>query len=703
MSKIVDVAVNLPVLKTFHYKVSVELEEDIEIGKRVKVPFGKKNFTGFIVGVLKKSHIYKLREITEVIDLEPVVSKSMFKLAKWISEYYICSLGTALSCVVSSSLKMPKKLKDIKSELKQEIASSLAAPRNDQEECFSERVIPAKAGIHEQKNEVVFKDKIIANKEKRVNLTQEQKKAVFAITKSLENKESEVFLLFGITGSGKTEVYMNIMQKVLDKGLSVIYLVPEISLTPQIYSVLSNRFNQEISVMHSKMTITEKNREWFKIKSGGSRIVIGPRSSVFAPVEKLGLIVVDEEHDPSYKQEDSPRHNARDVAVVRGKLENAKVILGSATPSLESFYNVSKGKYKKLELTDRVLGAELPEVSVIDMKYSPRVSYTISRVLFDNIINCLDKKEQIILFLNRRGSASLVLCKGCGYTVKCNRCDLSLTYHKKTNKLLCHYCGYKTDEIHKCPTCGKEVVYVGMGTQKLEQEINKLFPRAKIARLDSDSISKKGECERIFEEFENKKIDILVGTQILTKGLDFHNITLIGVISSDITLNIPDFRSQERTYQLLTQVSGRSGRGEKPGKVIIQSFNTEHYSIVCSARGSYNDFFEQELESRQILGYPPYSKMIEIILKGRNEKNVSNIAGNIYNKLKRYSLSNKNIGILGPSPMPIAYINKQHRWHILLKSKNYKIINQISRNILDSYKMKSGVNIFINVDPVNMI
>ncbi|MBU0650822.1 primosomal protein N', partial [bacterium] len=538
---------------------------------------------------------------------------------------------------------------------------------------------------------------------KPYGLTDKQNKLVSKILESFNQDLFKAFLINGVTGSGKTEVYMNIMEHVLSTNKGIIFLVPEISLTPQTSNTLKARFGDNIEILHSRLTPKEKREAWYRLKTGKSKIAVGPRSAVFAPIQNIGLIIIDEEHDTSYKQEESPRYNARDVAVVRAKMNNAKVILGSATPSLESSFNATTGKYELLELKDRVDGAKMPEISVIDMRYSPWKGFMISRVLFDKILNCLNRKEQVILFLNRRGSASMALCKSCGHVVKCQRCDLSLTHHKNKKKMLCHYCGYTIPESKICPKCGKEMEYLGLGTQKIEEEITGIFPKARIQRFDADSVSKKGSTEKILESFKQGKIDILVGTQMLAKGLDFHNVTLIGIISSDLSLNIPDFRSQERTYQLLTQVSGRAGRGSKKGEVIIQTFNPENEIITFSAKSDYSKFYKNETNHRKILAYPPYSKMIEIILKGIFEKNVTTIAQNIYNIMKKQIGASADIQLLGPSPMPISYINKQYRWHILLKSSNMKKMNLICKNILENYKFKSGVTVFVNVDPVNMI
>ena len=384
-------------------------------------------------------------------------------------------------------------------------------------------------------------------------------------------------------------------------------------------------------------------------------------------------------------------------------MEKCAIILGSATPALESFHNVNIGKYKLLKLDKRIPGAKLPKVSILDMRYVPWKGFMISSILYDKMESALKNKEQVILFLNKRGSASVVLCKSCGFTAKCKRCDLTLTYHQSKGKFLCHYCGYNINEFKKCSNCEKELEFIGMGTQKLEQEIFNLFPDYKIERLDTDSVTKKGECQRILDDFKENKINILIGTQMVAKGLDFPNVTLIGVIASDSSLNIPDFRAQERTYQLLTQVSGRSGRGQKQGEVVIQCFNPDHYSIQTSAKGSYNDFFIKEMDTRKILQYPPFSRIIELIIKGKNEKNVRIIANNIYNILLSYIGKKWNVDLLGPSPMPISFINNNHRWHLLLKSNNHSIMNQIVSKVIETNKTQKGVGVFVNVDPISMM
>ena len=656
---IIDVALNIPLLKTFHYKVPEELEPLIVVGKRVVIPFGRKKTKGVIIEILKKSEFSELKEIIEVMDDEEIISTKLLALAKWISDYYVSSLGEVIFGIISFVNKK---------HTKQELL------------CVEERMVSYKPYV----------------------LTPHQKIATETILASFLKSEFKVFLLYGVTGSGKTEIYLNAIEKALEKDRGVIYLVPEIALTHQLFNALNTRFPGNVSMIHSKMTPKERQIAWESLKSGKTNIALGARSVVFAPLKNIGLIIVDEEHEPSYKQEDSPRYNARDVAVVRAKIEECKIILGSATPSLESLFNVEKKKYELLELPERITGSKMPKISIIDMRYSPWKSFMFSRVLYDKVLNCLNRKEQVILFLNKRGSSSVVLCKSCGHVFTCKRCDLSLVYHKDKNALLCHYCGYSVPFGSSCVKCKGVLEFIGMGTQKLEENIKDIFKGATVERLDTDAIGKKGTCEKFLEDFKNNKIDILIGTQMVAKGLDFHNVTLVGVISTDLMLNLPDFRSHERAFQLITQVAGRSGRGAKAGEVVVQCFNPENYSIQYAAQLKSLEFYKRELEERKRLSYPPYTKMIEIILKGTNEKNVNVMANNIYNKIRTY-IKNNDIVILGPSPMPISYINKFYRWHLLLKAVNQTKINHIAKEVAMTYNNKNGVKIFINVDPVNMI
>ena len=453
-----------------------------------------------------------------------------------------------------------------------------------------------------------YQDRIFEQTEP-LQLTEEQSVAIKPILQTIEEKRHDVFLLYGITGSGKTEVYMQSIQKVLEEGREGIVLVPEISLTPQMVNRFKGRFGDEVAVLHSGLSIGEKYDEWRKIQRKEVRVAVGARSAIFAPFENLGIIIIDEEHETSYKQEDNPRYHARDVAIERARTHNCSVILGSATPSLETFARAKKGVYQLLTLSKRMNDQSLPTVDIVDMREELREGNRtmFSRVLYDKLQDRLMKKEQTVLFLNKRGHSSFVMCRDCGYVIQCPNCDISLTYHRYQQQMKCHYCGYEAVVPTICPECTSEHIrYFGTGTQKVEEELGKIFPEARVIRMDVDTTSRKGSHEKLLTAFQEGKADILLGTQMIAKGLDFPNITLVGVLSADTMLHLPDFRSSEKTFQLLTQVSGRAGRHELAGEVVIQTYSPEHYSIELAGQQDYDQFYQKEMMIRKIHRYPPF-------------------------------------------------------------------------------------------------
>ena len=453
-----------------------------------------------------------------------------------------------------------------------------------------------------------YQDRIFEHTEP-LQLTEEQSVAIKPILQTIEEKRHDVFLLYGITGSGKTEVYMQSIQKVLEEGREGIVLVPEISLTPQMVNRFKGRFGDEVAVLHSGLSIGEKYDEWRKIQRKEVRVAVGARSAIFAPFENLGIIIIDEEHETSYKQEDNPRYHARDVAIERARTHNCPVILGSATPSLETFARAKKGVYQLLTLSKRMNDQSLPTVDIVDMREELREGNRtmFSRVLYDKLQDRLMKKEQTVLFLNKRGHSSFVMCRDCGYVIQCPNCDISLTYHRYQQQMKCHYCGYEAVVPTICPECTSEHIrYFGTGTQKVEEELGKIFPEARVIRMDVDTTSRKGSHEKLLTAFEEGKADILLGTQMIAKGLDFPNITLVGVLSADTMLHLPDFRSSEKTFQLLTQVSGRAGRHELAGEVVIQTYSPEHYSIELASQQDFDQFYQKEMMIRKIHQYPPF-------------------------------------------------------------------------------------------------
>ncbi|CRK80539.1 primosomal protein N' [Neobacillus massiliamazoniensis] len=537
---------------------------------------------------------------------------------------------------------------------------------------------------------------------KPLPLSEAQKAAISPILHSIEKGEHEVFLLYGVTGSGKTEIYLQSIQNVIEKGQEAIVLVPEISLTPQMVNRFKGRFGDLVAVLHSGLSAGEKYDEWRKIHRGEVKVVVGARSAIFAPFENLGIIIIDEEHETSYKQEEMPRYHARDVAIERARNYNCSVVLGSATPSLESFARAQKKVYHLLTLPTRMNNQALPSVEIIDMREELREGNRsmFSRKLFEKLKERIERQEQSVLFLNKRGHSSFVMCRDCGYVMNCPNCDISLTYHRAGGQMKCHYCGYESLVPKRCPECSSEYIrYFGTGTQKVEDELGKILPEARVIRMDVDTTGRKGSHERLLKEFQEGKADILLGTQMIAKGLDFPNITLVGVLSADTMLHLPDFRSSEKTFQLLTQVSGRAGRHELPGEVIIQTYSPEHYSVELAGTQDYDLFYNREMMVRKTHRYPPfyYLSLITVsheeLLKAvkETEKIVAFI---------RSQLSNETV-ILGPSASPIPRINNRYRYQCLIKYKREPNLIRTLKTILDQYQKdtKSGLQVSIDVNP----
>lgn len=538
-------------------------------------------------------------------------------------------------------------------------------------------------------------------------LNAEQQQAVSRILAAEAQGEATTFLLEGITGSGKTEVYLQSIAEILNKGKTAMMLVPEIALTPQMVQRFKSRFGKAVAVLHSGLSQGEKYDEWRKIERGEAQVVVGARSAVFAPLQKIGLIIIDEEHEATYKQEDTPRYHARDLAIWRSQYHHCPVILGSATPSLESRARAQKKRYELLYLTQRAHeNAQLPSVTIVDLKeeYAQKNTSTFSRLLQEKISNRLQQKEQIVLLLNRRGYSSFMMCRDCGYVLPCPNCDISLTLHMDVKKMRCHYCGHQENIPKKCPDCqGEKIRYYGTGTQKVEEELQERFPSARILRMDVDTTRKKGAHEKILKAFEEQEADILLGTQMIAKGLDYPNITLVGVLNADTALNLPDFRSSERTFQLLTQVSGRAGRGAKPGEVIVQTFNPEHHSIVLAQAQDYEAFYQQEMILRHQSGYPPFYFTVKITISHPAEQVVAKKSYQIAEQLKN-SLSPES-RILGPTPSGIARIKNRYYYQIILKYKHEVHLHRMLREILETSQSEQRKNLYVSIDyePLNFI
>lgn len=543
-----------------------------------------------------------------------------------------------------------------------------------------------------------------------VSLTREQTDTLDKIKAALHKSTYSPFLVYGVTGSGKTQIYIEAIKEVLKSGKQALVLVPEISLTPQIISRFKANFGPQVGCLHSRMSAGERFDTWRRIKKGDIPIVVGARSAVFSPFENLGLIVADEEHVASYKQDDpAPRYNGRDVAVMRAKLAGATVILGSATPSLESYHNALKGKYALCQLKERVEKQKLPAVTIVDLGNERREGSR--KLLSANLQSLLKdrtgKGEQVLLFLNRRGFSTFIKCEDCGYVEKCPRCNITLTFHRTDFTLRCHYCNYQKKAPDSCPGCrGFRFTYRGAGTQKIEDELKKDFPNASMQRMDLDSTAKKGAHRRLLSDFGKKKFGVLVGTQMITRGLDFPDVTLVGVISADMGLDLPDFRSKERTFQLLTQVAGRAGRGDREGRVVVQTYYPEDWAIKLAASHDFEEFYRRELEQRRELGYPPFNHLILLVFSGRTLKTVTEKARKFASRLGRKTKGQKGLEILGPAPAPLPKIKNQYRWQLLIKTKSILGTSGLIRKLLEeekTSKQNTAVRITIDVDPVDML
>lgn len=537
---------------------------------------------------------------------------------------------------------------------------------------------------------------------KPLPLTDSQQNAIGPILNAIEAIRHEVFLLYGVTGSGKTEIYLQSIQEVIERGQEAIVLVPEISLTPQMVNRFKGRFGDLVAVLHSGLSAGEKYDEWRKIQRKEVKVVVGARSAIFAPFENLGIIIIDEEHETSYKQEEMPRYHARDVAVERAKTYNCPVVLGSATPSLESFARAQKKVYHLLSLPNRMNNQTLPSVEIIDMREELRNGNRsmFSRKLFEMLKDRIEKGQQTVLFLNKRGHSSFVMCRDCGYVMNCPNCDISLTYHKVNEQMKCHYCGYESYVPKQCPECSSDYIrYFGTGTQKVEDELGKILPEARVIRMDVDTTGRKGSHERLLTDFQNGKADILLGTQMIAKGLDFPNITLVGVLSADTMLHLPDFRASEKTFQLLTQVSGRAGRHQLPGEVIIQTYTPEHYSVELAGTQDYDLFYQREMMIRKTHHYPPFYYLSLITVSHEHLMTVVSATEKIVNYVR--SQVTKDAVILGPAASPIPRINNRYRYQCLIKYKREPNLTKILKTILDQYQLdtKSGLMVSIDVNP----
>ena len=725
--------------RKFDYEIPKNLEDLIFVGSRVLVPFA--NFKtleqGYVIKIKEKTDY----EVKKIAGLEENLTEDKIELARWMARKYFTNVSECIKLMLTPGTKSKEQEKRVKDRTINFVYFNIPYEEIDFEKIRGEKqkkllqflkknegltiseiesiteVSRATVNSLIDKNILKIENKRIdrnplinknLKKQNKLKLTDEQEIAYTTIEQAIDENKYEEFLLYGVTGSGKTEVYLQLIEKVIKSDKSAIMLVPEISLTPQMIDRFVSRFSKEqVAVLHSKLSIGERHDEWERIKNNEAKIVIGARSAIFAPFKNLGLIIIDEEHDMSYKSEGAPRYSAKEVASFIGKNKNIPVVLGSATPGLNTFYNAEKGKITKLSLTKRANNSSLPDVTIVDLKQELAAGNKsmISNLLYEEIENNLKNKNQTILFLNRRGYSTFIMCRDCGYTLKCPNCNISLTYHRTNNILKCHYCGHTEKIATICPKCNSNKIrYFGTGTQKLEQEIHKLFPNASTIRMDIDTVTKKNSHEQILDTFKNDNIDILIGTQMVVKGHHFPNVTLVGVIAADGSLNQDDFRANEKTFQILTQVAGRAGRENLPGKVIIQTYNPNSFAIECSKEQNYDMFYNTEINLRKQLKYPPFCDIIMIGLSGENEKEIINVSNYFYRLLTK-NLDKYNIKVFPAMPAPIDKIQNKLRWRIIAKGKVTQdvtiIINKCLQNVYE--KKLKYTSIYVDVNPNNMM
>ena len=707
--------------KPFTYKVKKDFNDLISIGHRVKVPFGVSNklIEGFVIALSTEfNDKYKVKEISKICDDEPILTREDLLMIEFLRSKTLCKYIDAIRLLIPKGIikgikkkkknviKFNNKLDDnfkkkenylnlinfikendciyTKSELNKNLKFSIYTINKAIEKGF----LSLEEQVVYRYNRRIYKDNDIKN------LTAEQIEAISKI----KNSNNKGFLLKGVTGSGKTEVYMKLVEHTLNEGKGAIVLVPEIALTPQMIERFKGRFGEDVALFHSKLSDGERFDEWYRVKTGKCRLVVGARSAVFLPVNNLGMIIVDEEHEGTYKSDYNPKYNTKDVVEFLSFTKDCKYVLGSATPSVESFADAMVSKIELVTLNNRIDNKPLPDIEMVDMREELRVKNLsmFSRKLYKEIKEALERKEQIILFLNRRGFSTFVSCRSCGYVFKCHKCDISMTYHKN-GYLICHYCGKTEKQIHVCPKCkSKYVKFFGAGTEKVESEVKKYFKDAKVLRMDKDTTRNKGSHEKIYNSFKNKEADILIGTQMIGKGLDFKDVTVVGILAADMSLNIPDYRSSEKTFQIITQVAGRAGRGDKKGKVIIQTYDPGNPSLNYAINNDYIGMFKDEISLRQQMGYPPFEKIILIRGISKDEKSLECFMKDITKKIR--SLSEDNVTILGPTKCIVSKIKDKFRWQVMIKGKFSDDYSKKIRDIL--YEMNKSVynEIRINID-----
>jgi primosomal protein N' (replication factor Y) len=739
-----EVAVPLHVFQTFTYRLTAEQSMEASVGARLVVPLGRTVVTAYIVRLLdelpESLSETEIKDAQTLVDADPVCNPEILELARWVADYYACPLGEIIKAALPPGMS-PKSRSTAFAKPKLRRFVRLRQPLNTDEEKLGDAQRRAlatlesngpmllqsllktsgvsaatitsleKKALVEVSIEAVRRDPLsngLGIKSEVHTLTAPQTSVLTQIEDQMNSGLYSAFLLHGVTGSGKTEIYMRAMSKALSLDRSAMMLVPEIALTPVFSRRLRARFGDQVAIFHSSLQKGERFDEWTRVKNGDARVVIGTRSAVFAPVKNLGLIVVDEEHESSYRQQESPYYNARDVAIVRAQKESATVVLGSATPSLESFHNASKGKYTLVNLPERIGARPMATAKIIDMRTvfarhgKPRV---FSDELLEAIRETRERGEQSIILLNRRGYSSFILCRSCGETVQCPNCDVTLTYHRSERVIICHYCNHREAVPRVCPSCGKKYIYyVGEGTEQLEEMIRLLFPALRVARIDRDTTTRRKVFEQSLADFSAGRIDTLVGTQMLAKGHDFPNVTLVGVVSVDVGLALPDFRAAERTFQLITQVAGRAGRGDRPGRVLIQTYHPYHYALRHACAQDYETFYVEELRYRQNHAYPPFVALASLLVHGPDLGRVRNDSLELRKHLDAANTERK-CRVLGPAPAPLARLKGEHRFQLLIKSRSRKHLREIADAALKA-AADGGMNlrtVNLEIDPVSIM
>ncbi|MDS0524947.1 primosomal protein N' [Clostridium sp. SHJSY1] len=716
--------------RAFTYKVKEEQNEIIQVGHRVKVPFGRSNKSveGFVMALKCDGieDIKYIKKISSIPDDEPILSRDDLKVIDFLRERYLCKYIDAIRTIIpvglmSGNRNKKKQVICFKNELKGKFLEKENYTKlmtfiksHDGEFTKSEITKGGTFSIYslnkliednflEVKEEVVYRyNNKLYEEYKSHKLNLEQLNAFERIMYS----HNKGFLLKGVTGSGKTEVYMNLVSEILKSGKSAIMLVPEISLTPQMIERFKGRFGRNVALFHSKLTPGERFDEWFRIKKGEAKLVVGARSAIFLPLNNLGLIIVDEEHENTYKSDHNPKYSTKEVARFLSEIKDCKYILGSATPSIESYYEALEGKLELVEIKNRVSNKPLPTMEIVDMREELKkknLSILSSRLVLE-IEETIKRREQVILFLNRRGFSTFVSCRSCGYVFKCPECDVSMTYHKN-GYLVCHMCGRAQREVKICPKCGsKYVKFFGAGTERVQDEVKKIFPKARVLRMDVDTTRTKDSHENIYNSFKNGEGDILIGTQMISKGLDFKEVTLVGILAADISLNIPDYRSGERTYQIITQVAGRAGRGDKSGKVIIQTYTPENANLNYALNNDYNQLFKEEIQIRKIMNYPPFSTILLINGQSKVEDKLIKFMNSFRNELNKILVDENEAEILGPTPCIITRIKEYYRWQIIIKGEiSINLRKKIKEALYELTKsVYNDIRVSMDFNPNNM-